>query len=587
MPHAGLAPAAADRHGALAMKILSTTHGLPRREGGTSQDACRVLLREGRVIAALADGVGSSQEGGAAAQRAVDMIVDYYVARPQAWSPRRALTEFVTQINRILHQEALLRHGSPELICTLCVTAIENGRLFGLNIGDSPVYLWRRGTLARLSQSHALSQDGMQHVLTRAVGLEPTIEPFYFENTIEDGDMLLLCSDGVSNAVSKNQLAELLSRRTSARSIVSAAASIIEEQPDLRDDITAVVLDIASRGWTTGTDDRPLEILPTLRPGDLVDHFKLIRPLQDSARVWLAEKIPTATPSTSDSPSSTNAENATDARHVLKFPPLEARDDEARRDAFLRELWQTARIDSPDFIRATIPTEGTLRYYVMDYVEAPTLRAHLADDPLRVEETVELARFLLRASQHLLSRDHAHGDLKPDNILVLRDGENLRFLLIDLGSAAEVFSVTNRAGTPSYLAPERFQNAPLSERTELFAIGVTLYESLARAYPYGEVERFQTPRFDTSPKRLTRLNAAVPPWLESVILRALAPDPDDRYQNFSEMAYDLDHPSEVTPFYGKNTSLLDRDPVRFYKLLSLCLFLTNLVFFYLWATRAQ
>ena len=121
MPQPGLAPAASDRHGALAMKIQSTTHGLPRREGGTSQDACRVLLRDGRVIAALADGVGSSQEGGAAAQRAVDMIVDYYVARPQAWSPRRALTEFVTQINRILHQEALLRHGSPELLCTLCV----------------------------------------------------------------------------------------------------------------------------------------------------------------------------------------------------------------------------------------------------------------------------------------------------------------------------------------------------------------------------------------------------------------------------------------------------------------------------------
>jgi serine/threonine protein kinase len=216
----------------------------------------------------------------------------------------------------------------------------------------------------------------------------------------------------------------------------------------------------------------------------------------------------------------------------------------------------------------------------MDYVEAPTLRADLSDAPLRVEDAVELARFLLRASQHLLSRDHAHGDIKPDNILVLRDGENIRFLLIDLGSAAEVFSVTTRAGTPSYLAPERFQNAPLSERTELFAIGVTLYEALARAYPYGEVERFQTPRFDTPPKRLTRLNAAVPPWLESVVLRALAPAAADRYQNFSEMAFDLDHPAEVRPFYGRDTPLLDRDPVTFYKLLCLLLFLSNLALLY-------
>ncbi|MGC4074486.1 MAG: bifunctional protein-serine/threonine kinase/phosphatase [Nibricoccus sp.] len=562
----GLAPATPDRHAPLAMKVQSTTHGQPRHADGTSQDACRALVRDGRVIAALADGVGSSQEGGAAAQRAVDMIIDYYVARPQAWSPRRALTEFVSQINRIFHQESHLRHGSSELLCTLTVAVIENGRLYGLNVGDSPAYLWRRGTLTLLTQNHALSQNGMQHVLTRAVGLEPTIEPWFFENTCEDGDMLLLCSDGVSNAVSKDQLSQHLSRRTSARSIVSSAASAIEENPDLRDDATAVVLDITQRGWTGGTGERQLEVLPALRASDTIDGYKLLRPLQDTARVWLAEK-----PSASSAPPT---------RHVLKFPPLEARDDEARRDGFLRELWQAARIESPDFIRSTIPTEGTLRYYVMDYVDAPTLRADLADNPLRVEDTVELARFLLRASQYLLGRDHAHGDIKPDNILVLREGENVRFLLIDLGSAAEVFSVTNRAGTPSYLAPERFQNAPLSERTELFAIGVTLYEALARAYPYGEIERFQTPRFDTPPKRLTRLNAAVPPWLESIILRCLAPDAADRYQNFSEMAYDLDHPAEVQPFYGKNTSLLDRDPVRFYKLLCLVLFLSNLFLLY-------
>ncbi len=563
MPQPALAPATADRHAPSAMKVLATTHGVPRHPNSPSQDASRALVRDGRVIAALADGVGSSQEGGAAAQRAVDMIVDYYVARPQAWSPRRALTEFASQINRIFHQESQLRHGSSEILCTLTVAVIENGRLYGLNIGDSPAFLWRRGKLTLLTQSHALSQNGLQHVLTRAVGLEPTVESYFFENTVEDGDMLLLCSDGVSNAVSETQLSELLSRRTAARSIVSSAAERIEENPDLRDDATAIVLDIAQRGWTGAAGERQLEVLTTLRAGDTIDRFKLLRPLQDSARVWLAEELP-ASPSLNSS-----------TQRVLKFPPTEARDDESRRDGFLRELWQATRIDSPDFIRSTIPADGTLRYYVMDYVEAPTLRAHLADGPLRVEESVELARFLLRASQYLLSRDHAHGDIKPDNILVLRDGENLRFLLIDLGSAAEVFSVTNRAGTPSYLAPERFQNAPLSERTELFAIGVTLYESLARAYPYGEVERFQTPRFDTPPKRLTRLNAAVPPWLESVILRALAPDASDRYQNFSEMVYALGHPTEVEPFYAKNTALLDRNPVLFYKLLSLALFLTN------------
>jgi serine/threonine protein kinase len=266
-------------------------------------------------------------------------------------------------------------------------------------------------------------------------------------------------------------------------------------------------------------------------------------------------------------------------RFVLKFPPLEAQDDEARRDGFLREIWQMARIDSDDFVRAFVPPQGSIRYYVMPYVQAPTLRAVLEKGPLRVEDAVNLGRFLVRACQFLLQRDHAHGDLKPDNILLLSHEEEAepRFQLFDLGSSAQVFSVTSRAGTPTYLAPERFHGAPLSERTELYAIGVTLYESLTRAYPYGEIERFQTPRFDT-PKVPSSLNAAVPPWLESIVLRAIAADPESRYQNYSEMAYELENPDRVVPFHRKDAPLLERDPVRFYQLLSLLLFASNVYF---------
>jgi serine/threonine protein kinase len=213
----------------------------------------------------------------------------------------------------------------------------------------------------------------------------------------------------------------------------------------------------------------------------------------------------------------------------------------------------------------------------MDFVEAPTLGEILKKDRLPVEEAILLGQTLLRAGQFLLTRNLAHGDFKPDNLLVVRSAEKTRFLLLDLGSAAELFSVTSRAGTPSYLAPERFRGDPLSERTELYAIGVTLYQALTRAFPYGEIERFQTPRFDSNPRRPTRLNPAIPPWLESVVLRAVAADPTHRYQNFSEMAFDLDHPGKVVPYHRKDAPLLERNPLRFYKGLSLVLLLICLV----------
>ncbi len=540
------------------MKLQVTSHGLARNPSAVSDDATCVRQRAETTVVALADGVGSSEQGGEAARRAVAMITDYYLAKPQTWGPHRALSEFLTQINRVFFQESQARHGSPELVCTLSVVALAGNWLHGFNVGDSPIYLWRKDRLITLSQSHALAQSGMEHVLARAVGLEPSVEPHFFETTIEAGDVLMLCSDGVSTALAPETIATLLSRRTSARSLVSAAREAVEKKNEHPDDASAIVIDVISHTWSAHTDNRALEILPPLKAGDAIDDYRLIRPLQNGAPVWLAEKHD-------------------GTQHVLKFPPQDAREDDARREGFVREMWQATRIDSPDFVRAFVPATGSLRYYVMDFVDAPTLRESLRISPLTVEDTVTLAHFLLRAAQFLLSSDHAHGDIKPDNILVLRSGKGIRFQLLDLGSAAEIFSVTSRAGTPSYLAPERFKGGALSERTELYAIGITLYEALTRTYPYGEVERFQTPRFDTTPKRLTRLNPATPAWLESIILRAIAPDIQNRYQSFSEMAYELSNPEKVTPFYRKNAPLLERNPLLFFKLLSLLFFISTLV----------
>src|SRR5687767_8644571 len=98
------------------MKVQSTVHGVAGHHDTPSEDAFRVHQSDGRVIAVLADGLGSSKAGGTAARRAVDMLVDYYLARPHAWSPRRAFAEFAAQINRVFHLESQLLYDSPELL---------------------------------------------------------------------------------------------------------------------------------------------------------------------------------------------------------------------------------------------------------------------------------------------------------------------------------------------------------------------------------------------------------------------------------------------------------------------------------------
>ena len=530
------------------MNIQSSGFALARDEARACEDAWSLRERNGVLVAALADGVGSAGEAATAANRAVEMLVDYCLSRPRAWSPRRALAEFTSQINRHLHSESMERHGQPELACTLSAVLIEGGRLYGCNVGDSPVFHWRRGRLQRLSETHTLAGSNLDHVLTRALGLEATVEPYLFELELADGDVVLLCSDGVSAALSDERLNELLSRRSAARSVVATARTAVEETDVPRDDTSAVVLEVIDRGHSVSEARQRLDVVRVLRPGDTFDGHRLVRPLAAGDRVWLAE-------------------NGSGTRVVLKFPPLEAAENEAIRDAFIREAWNAARLASPDLVRSWTPDGGPLRYYGMDYVDAPTLRTLLRSGPLTVEDTRELGQFLLRIGQFLLQHDLVHGDIKPDNILVRRDVTGTAFRLLDLGSAAEVFSVTSRAGTASYLAPERFRGGALSERTEIFAIGVTLYEALTGTYPYGEVERFQTPRFDVTVRHPARLNAAVPPWLGSIVLRAIDPDPERRYQHFSELAYDLAHPARVSAHHRKDAALLERNPLLFYQLL--------------------
>ncbi len=522
------------------MKVTVTTHALPRHTDSECADACAARVERETVIAVLADGAGAARGGAEAARRAVESITGNFAARPTEWSAARALAEFARLINRTLHQESMVRFDAPELVSTLASVAVEGDRFAGLNVGDSRVYLLRGGHLEQLSEDHT---DPVQtHVLQRALGLAPEVIPHRFEHDLHDGDILLLCSDGITQILSLEALASELRRHVSARTLVQFARH--QAGDDEIDDLSAVVIDIARVGRMRAVSQIPLLVPESLTKGQIIDGYELIRPFAGTDRVWLAAKE--------------------SRRWVLKFAPLEGRGDEAILEAFVREAWNAGRILGEPFATAFTPDDATTRYYVQEFIEAPSLKALLGSRRVAVDEAVRLGRFLCDAGMLLLALDLVHGDLKPENILAVADYDHVRFKLVDLGSSAEIFSVTSRAGTPSYLAPERFAGAPISERTEIFAIGVTLYEALTQKYPFGEIERFQTPVFHP-PKRPSTLNPNIPAWLDHVILRALSIDPARRYQHYSALAFDLANPERVEPFYQADAPLLERDPLTFYR----------------------
>lgn len=523
------------------MNIRHTSHALPRDEGRPSSDAVSITTWDGGFIAALADGAGTATAAREAAHKAVSMIATHYRSHPLGWTPGKALRETVRLINRTLWNESNARFGRTEMVCTLAVALYDEGYLTHLGIGDSRIYHLRDGALVQLTTDDVDPEFTLK--LTRALGAAELLKPTTFKLSLEPGDVIFLCSDGIHHHLDHDTIQELLASGTTARHIAKQAR---DESPDeSRDDCAAIRIDIDSLGWTSRREDHQLPIPKALAAGQKHDGWTLLRSFGANNRCWLAERE--------------------GCRQVMKFAPLEAIDQASITEAFIRETWNSIRFSSEaPFVKAWENPQRTSLYYIMEFVDAPGLSTLLNQRRLQVDEAVALGRFLAEACVRLIRHDLLHGDIKPENILIGSAYDSVFFKLIDLGSSCEVFSHSTRAGTASYLAPERFSNAPVSERTEIFSIGATLYEALTGQLPFGAIERFQTPVF-RDPKPPCRLNPLIPPWLDAVILRACAIQAESRYSHFSELLFDLANPDKVKPWHAENSPLIERNPVLFWK----------------------
>ena len=451
---------------------------------------------------------------------------------------------FTRHINSLLFKESMTQYGKIELLTTLCLAVIEGENLYTLNLGDSRIYLLKKdGTFVQLSIDHTMDDEYMSHVLTSACGLSENIDLTILSTPIGVGDTLILCSDGVYNLLEEKIFADMLQKGLGASTIIQSATQNCD--PKDRDDMSLQIFRIEKLDPLYAMKHAPLIIPETLSEGQIIDGYTLLSPMMEHKRIWKVLK---------DS-----------ELYVMKFP-LKADDDEAL-DAFVREAWYAKQITHKAFGHAWVPQERSMRYYLMELVEGVNLQKYLKNRPLSIDNAISLGKFLHRAEAHLLHLGLVHGDIKPENILVYqRDGEaGVEFKMVDFGSIVEIFSTNSRAGTPTYLAPERFSESAINESTEIFSIGVTLYWALTGKFPYGEIEPFQTPTFK-SPKRPSVINKNIPLWLDSVIMRSIAISPDQRYAHYSEFFYELKAPEKVKPFFCKTTPLIERSPATFYKI---------------------
>ena len=240
---------------------------------------------------------------------------------------------------------------------------------------------------------------------------------------------------------------------------------------------------------------------------------------------------------------------------VLKIPYTSVVGDLAAYNRYRREIDIGARLQHPG-IQQLISDIGDGRgrrpYMVLEYVDGESLRTHLRTrGQLAVEEVLRIGRQLSITLEYIHQQGIVHRDLKPENILIGSDGT---LKLADFGIALSLASrrltlshLSNTVGTPDYMAPEQVRGQRGDARTDVYALGVLLYELLAGKVPYPADDALEAMRkkVETDPPLVSRMRPDVPIELEAVIYRALRRNPGERYQSVADLHRDLDHLKDV------------------------------------------
>ena len=237
---------------------------------------------------------------------------------------------------------------------------------------------------------------------------------------------------------------------------------------------------------------------------------------------------------------------------ALKFlsRALEQQDDARRR--FLREAKAAAALDHPYICKIYQTGEWEGRPFIaMEYIRGETLRDRLDSAALALEDVLRITLEVTEALETAHRAQIVHRDLKPSNIMLTADGhvKVLDFGLAkrldaeeEYGRTASVLTETGTVrGTVAYMSPEQVRGREVDLRSDLFSLGVVLYESLAGRNPFlaGSALETGSEILHHHPARLTTIGGGVPPALDTIVHRLLAKAPADRYDSASDLRRDL------------------------------------------------
>jgi TolB-like protein/Tfp pilus assembly protein PilF len=258
-----------------------------------------------------------------------------------------------------------------------------------------------------------------------------------------------------------------------------------------------------------------------------VSHYRLLERIGRGAmgEVWLAE------------------DTQLPRRVAVKLLPRELALDAQAVERLLREAQAAASVDHPNVV--VVHEAGMVdghAYLVMQRVEGETLEQRLRRGPLPIDEAVRLATAIADALAEVHALGIVHRDLKPSNVMLTARGPKvLDFGIAAVRGAERMTEAGSLVGTPLFMSPEQVRGLPADNRSDLWALGVILYESLTGKRPFGgdSLAAMAHSVLTDEPGPPSRLNASVPPALDAVIEKLLRKDAARRYARAEDVLADL------------------------------------------------
>jgi serine/threonine protein kinase len=246
-------------------------------------------------------------------------------------------------------------------------------------------------------------------------------------------------------------------------------------------------------------------------------------------------------------------------KHMVAIKVLRSELSNKYKADFLQEAQRSLGLRHPHIVRfVDLGVKEDTPFLIMEYLSHGTMRTrHPKGSRVPIETVVSYVKQIANALQYIHENNLVHRDVKPENILL---GIREELLLSDFGIMAVAHSTGSLveqgfAGTVAYMAPEQIQKRPRRE-SDQYALGITVYEWLCGTHPFEKVEtpsyvdanlKMQYHHLHTPPPALRDQHSAIPSRIESVVLKALAKDPKDRWTSVQSFATALEQASRQTP----------------------------------------